>query len=125
MQRRVARRRRVAAAEHFGPVRGIGWGSRGPAAGGGIRAPEKGKVQLGRRGRAVGGRRAAVVDEPWQQAPPAARVRGDPLRGREALGVLLEALDAEELRTNGLFGVREGIDRGTDLAKEAQDDRGF
>jgi len=59
---------------------------------------------------------AAVVDEPRQQAPPAARVVRYALRGREALGVLLESLDAEELSADGLFGVREGIDPGTEVA---------
>jgi len=68
---------------------------------------------------------AAVVDEPRQQAPPAARVGGHALRGREALGVLLESLDAEELGADGLFGVRKGIDRGAEVADEGEDTQGF
>ena len=35
--------------------------------------------------------------------------------------MLLEALDAEQLGADGLVGVRKDIDRGTDLAEEAQD----
>jgi len=62
---------------------------------------------------------AAVVDEPRQQAPPAARVVRYALRGREALGVLLESLNAEELSADGLFGVREGIDPGAEVADKA------
>ena len=61
----------------------------------------------------------AVVDEPRQQAPPAARVVRYALRGREALGVLLESLNAEELSADGLFGVREGIDPGAEVADKA------
>ncbi len=71
----------------------------------------------GFRDGAVGSKEnAAVVDEPRQQAPPAARVVRYALRGREALGVLLESLNAEELSADGLFGVREGIDPGTEVA---------
>jgi len=51
--------------------------------------------------------------------PPAARVGGYRLRSREALGVLLESLDAEELSADGLFGVREGIDPGAEVADKA------
>ena len=47
------------------------------------------------------------------------------LRGREALGVLLESLDAEELGADGLFGVRKGIDRGAEVADEGEDTWGF
>jgi hypothetical protein len=35
--------------------------------------------------------------------------------------VLLEALDAEELGADGLFGVRKGIDRRTEGTDEVED----
>jgi hypothetical protein len=43
-----------------------------------------------------------VVDA-RQQSPPPARLPHDALGGRQALGVLLEALDAEELGADRVF----------------------
>jgi hypothetical protein len=45
---------------------------------------------------------AVVVDAP-QQAVPARRAAQDGLGGGQALGVLLEPLDTEQLRPNRLF----------------------
>ena len=50
---------------------------------------------------------ACVVPDARRERTPVARVVGDALRGRQALGVLLEPLDAEQLGPDGLVGLRE------------------
>ncbi len=47
----------------------------------------------------------AVVPEPCRQRPTGSGPWRDALSSREALGMLLEALDAEELRADRLFGI--------------------
>jgi hypothetical protein len=60
----------------------------------------------------------AVVGEPRQQGPPAARIVRHALSGGETLGMLLEALAAEQLGADGLVGVRQSGVRGTERAEE-------
>ena len=52
-----------------------------------------------------------VVAEPRRQPSTGPRLQCDALGDREAVGMLLEALDAEELRANRLFGLSRGCRR--------------
>ena len=55
---------------------------------------------------AIGGEQhPAVVPQPCRQRTAGSRPRRDALGRREALGMLLEALDAEELAADRLFGI--------------------
>ena len=49
-----------------------------------------------------------VFPQPCRQPPPGLRLRGDRLRGREALGMLFEALGAEQFGANQLLVRRIG-----------------
>ena len=48
---------------------------------------------------------AAILQDARKERPARPRFAGDNLRSRKTFSVLLEALDAEELGTNGLFQV--------------------
>ena len=54
---------------------------------------------------------ARVVPDPRRERTPVPRILGDALGRGQALGVLLEPLDAEQLGPDGLVGIREGSAR--------------
>jgi hypothetical protein len=67
-----------------------------------------------------------VLLHPHGERPPAPRARGDRLRRCEALGMLLETLDAEELLADRLFVVPwRGLRRAPERAENRRFQSGF